>query len=275
MCAPSPPATPDYAGSAREQGAANIEAAKTQGRINNPNVISPYGTQQVTWNGDQPTMTQKFSPEQQAIFDQSNQNKLGLNQLAGQGTDALKGVVGTGVDFGNIPAAPTSGGVNQRVIDSMMGRVNEDYGKATDEANSSLIAAGIRPGTQAYDDRMQLLQRGKNDASQQAVLAGYQQGNTQFGQETAARKDAIAEYLSKRQIPLNEITALMSGSQVNNQFATPGYAQNAQVQAAPLFGATQQKGAWDQGLYNVGAAQAGNMQSGLFGLGGALLAGGK
>ncbi len=274
-CAPAPPAPPDYAGSAREQGVANIEAAKVQGKINNPNVISPYGTQIVTWNGDQPTMTQKFSPDQQAIFDQSNQNKIGLNQLAGQGTDALKGVVGTGVDFGSIPAAPTSGGVNQRVIDSMMGRVNEDYGKATDDANSSLIAAGIRPGTQAYDDRMQLLQRGKNDAAQQAVLAGYQQGNTQFGQETAARKDAIAEYLSKRQIPLNEITALMSGSQVNNQFATPGYAQNGQVAPAPLFGATQQKAAWDQGLYNVGAAQAGGIQSGLFGLGGALLAGGK
>jgi hypothetical protein len=275
MCAPSPPAAPDYAGAAQQQGAANIEAAKVQGKINNPNVYSPYGTQVVTWAGDQPTLNQQFSPEQQAIFDASNKNKLGLNELAGQGTDALKGVVGTGVNFGDIPSAPTSGGVNQRVIDSMMGRVNEDYKKSTDETNSQLVAAGIRPGTKAYDDRMQLLQRGKNDAAQQAVLAGYQQGNTQFGQETQARKDAIAEYLSKRQIPLNEITALMSGSQVNNPFAMPGYAQNSQVAPAPLFGATQQKAAWDQGLYNVGAAGAGNIQSGLFGLGGALLAGGK
>lgn len=275
-CAPSPPPVPDYAGAAKEQGAANAEAAKLQGKINNPNVFSPYGQQTVEWNGgDVPNITQKFSPEQQAIFDQSNQNKLGLNQLAGQGTDAAKGVIGQQVDFGGAPAAPTSGGVNQRVIDSMMGRVNEDYGNATGEANSSLIAAGIRPGTKAYDDRMQLLQRGKNDASQQAVLAGYQQGNTQFGQETAARKDAIAEYLSKRQVPLNEITALMSGSQVSNPFSTPGYAQNSQVAPAPLFGATQQQGAWGQGLYNVGAAQSGNLQSGLFGLGGALLGGGR
>ncbi len=275
MCAPSPPPAPDYAGAAKEQGAANVEAARTQGKINNPNVINPYGTQTVTWNGDQPTMTQQFSPEQQAIFDQSNKNKLGLNELAGQGTDAAKGVIGQQVDFGGIPAAPTAGKVNQRVIDAMMGRVNEDYGKATDENNSSLIAAGIRPGTKAYDDRMQLLQRGKNDASQQAVLAGTQQGNVEFGQDTQSRKDAIAEYLSKRQVPLNEITALMSGSQVNNPFATPGYAQNGQVAPAPVFGATQQQGAWDQGLYNVGAAQAGNMQSGLFGLGGAILGGGK
>lgn len=274
-CAPSPPPAPDYKAAADAQGAANIDAARVQGKINNPNVVNPYGTQTTTWNGDQPTMTQTFSPEQQAIFDQSNQNKLGLNQLAGQGTDAAKGVIGQNVDFGGAPAAPTSGGVNQRVIDAMQSRTNEDYGKATDESNSQLIAAGIRPGTKAYDDRMQLLQRGKNDANQQAVLAGYQQGNTQFGQETAARKDAIAEYLSKRQVPLNEITALMSGSQVSNPFSTPGYAQNGQVNPAPLFGATQQQGAWNQGLYNVGAAGAGNLQSGLFGLGGAILGGGK
>src|SRR5690348_15733569 len=50
MCAPSPPAPPDYQGAAQAQGEANAEAARIQGKINNPNVVSPYGTQQTTWS---------------------------------------------------------------------------------------------------------------------------------------------------------------------------------------------------------------------------------
>jgi hypothetical protein len=344
MCAPSPPPAPDYLGAAKQQGEANLDAAKLQGKINNPNVVNPYGTQATTYGSglnqeayntaqsnyesqlmkylnagganqqatiagpsgnrggfvgqipnpnfiakpsqpnqmdyilgdkDQPTLTQTFSPAQQALFDESNKAKLSLSQLATRGAGTAGEVLGKNVDLSGMPGAPTSGGVNQRVIDSMMGRVNEDYGKATDEKNSSLIAAGIRPGSTAYDNSMQLLQRGKNDASQQAVLAGYQQGGKEFEQDTASRRNAIAEYMAQRQTPLNEITALMSGSQVSNPFSVPAYAQNAQVAPAPLFGATQQAANWQSDLYNAQAAQAGNLQQGLFSLGGAgLMAGG-
>ena len=46
---PSPPATPDYAGAAREQGAANEATARLQGRFNNPNVYGPLGSQTVSF----------------------------------------------------------------------------------------------------------------------------------------------------------------------------------------------------------------------------------
>jgi len=46
---PSAPAPPDYAGAAAAQGAANLETAKAQGRMNNPNVVGPLGSQTVTW----------------------------------------------------------------------------------------------------------------------------------------------------------------------------------------------------------------------------------
>lgn len=46
---PSPPPAPDYAGAAREQGAANEATARLQGRISNPNIIGPLGGQTVTW----------------------------------------------------------------------------------------------------------------------------------------------------------------------------------------------------------------------------------
>jgi hypothetical protein len=270
MCAPSPPPTPDYRGAAAEQGAANVDAARAQGKLNNPNVYSPYGSQTVSYDGDQPTITQTFSPQQQAVFDQSNQTKLKLSQLSGQGAEALQGVVGKGVDFGDAPAAPGDySSMRNQAIDAMMARPKEDYARATDQKQSDLIAAGIRPGTKAYADQMQLLQRGLNDAGTQAAVNAGSLTSQAYQMDQDRRKQAITENLAKRQIPLNEITALMSGSQVSNPFSTPGFAQNAQVGAAPVFAAQQMSSQWDRDNATAAAAQAGNLQSGLFQLGAA------
>src|SRR5262245_42825670 len=90
----SSPPPPDYAGAAREQGAANAEAARIGGRMNNPNIISPYGHQTVTWgDGDQPTVTQTLNPETQRIFDAQQQTRLGLADLSNRGTDIARGVL--------------------------------------------------------------------------------------------------------------------------------------------------------------------------------------
>ena len=275
MGSPDPPPPPDYKGAANEQGAANIETARIQGKMNNPNVNNPLGTQTVTWDGDQPTVNQAYSPEQQAIFDQSNQSKLALGRLNLQGSRALEGVVGKQVSFDGMPAAPGSyDDMRKRVIDAQMGRVNEDYGRATDQASSSLIAAGIRPGSVAYNDKIQLLQRGLNDAKQQAEGSATSQVQAAQNMDTQRRKDAIAEYLSQRQVPLNEITALTSGSQVSNPFAVPGYAQNTSIAPPPIFDAAQLQAQDSMDRYNARAASADATQSGLFGLGGSAMGAG-
>jgi hypothetical protein len=48
---PSQPAAPDYAGAATAQGQANIDAARLSAKLGNPNIISPYGNQTVTFGG--------------------------------------------------------------------------------------------------------------------------------------------------------------------------------------------------------------------------------
>ena len=61
--APSAPPAPDYAAAARSQGAANLETARAQGRMSNPNIITPYGTQTVSWgNQRQGTPQQAVAP---------------------------------------------------------------------------------------------------------------------------------------------------------------------------------------------------------------------
>ena len=50
---PSPPPPPDYAASAQAKGAANIDTARVQARLSNPNVNTPYGSQTVTYGQPQ------------------------------------------------------------------------------------------------------------------------------------------------------------------------------------------------------------------------------
>ncbi|OGT54241.1 MAG: hypothetical protein A3E01_00190 [Gammaproteobacteria bacterium RIFCSPHIGHO2_12_FULL_63_22] len=112
MCAPDPPPPPDYAGAAQAQGAANIDAARATAKLSNPNVINPYGTQTVTYgvNGDQDqaTVNQTFSPEQQALYDNSVQVKGLLGGLGVTGATALQGVIGKNLDLSTAGALPTA-----------------------------------------------------------------------------------------------------------------------------------------------------------------------
>ena len=62
---PSPPAAPDYTGAAQAQGAANVDTARLQGKISNPNIIGPLGSQTVTFG--------------QPIFDQAGYDKAMAN----------------------------------------------------------------------------------------------------------------------------------------------------------------------------------------------------
>ena len=70
---PAAPAAPDYAGAAREQGQANIDAARLSARLSNPNIISPYGNQTVTYGGT-PTFDQSGYDAAMAAY-QNQQNQ--------------------------------------------------------------------------------------------------------------------------------------------------------------------------------------------------------
>lgn len=62
MCAPSPPPPPDYSAAAKAQGEANVEAARINARVNNPNIITPYGNQTVTWGNLSATPAPSSTP---------------------------------------------------------------------------------------------------------------------------------------------------------------------------------------------------------------------
>ena len=128
---PKPPATPDYTGAAVAQGAANLEAAKQSAYMSNPNIYTPLGSQQVTWNKqstvdqtaynkameqfradvasgkpvqappdvkdftvtiEQPTIRQELTPAAQKTLEAQQATELGLANLGQQAIGKVGGI---------------------------------------------------------------------------------------------------------------------------------------------------------------------------------------
>ena len=330
----------DYASAAKAQGIANLEAARATAKLNNPNIINPYGTQTVTYGGeptfdaqgydsaykkyqedlaaynaapkspsystantqwrgilggnmgrgapsapvapdrnaffrgsgdpDVGTVTQKLSPAEQNIYNKNVQQRTNIGDVGITGSEALKDIIGQKIDFSGAPAVGDGAETREKVFNASMARVNEDTANQRDQRNSELIAAGIRPGTKAYDDAQNLISRQFNDARGNAEINAGDAANKQFGMDTQNRQQYISELLAQRQTPLNEINALLSGSQVNNPFAgNLGYQAGANVQAAPIFAGAQAQGQADLNAFNAKQAGGNSFMGGLFSLGAA------
>ena len=164
---------------------------------------------------------------------------------------------------------------------------NQAYNQAVQQnlqQGLSVQDAQNRAAQQMFGQRMDIqglyntaLAQNQNAALQQQAAANAAQAQdfnqrlqaAQFG--NTALQQSLAQQLALRNQPLNEITALMSGSQVQMpQFQ--GYT-GANVAAAPVFGAAQAQGDFAQKNYQNQMAGYNNQMSGLFGLGGALAQG--
>jgi len=283
------PAAPDYAGAAVAQGAANLEAARATARLSNPNMYTPYGSQTVSYNGDIPTVTQTLTPTAQRTLEAQQNVDFSLSNLAQKGTGIASNVldkpfsfngpaVQTSLDLSNVAKMPVNAGTTGQ--EAIMARLEPSLAKQRTSTETQLINQGLRPGTEAYNNAIQLLGQQENDARQQAALQGLNldiganaqgfnqalQGG-QFG--NTAQQQALAEAIQQRQMPLNEINALTSSSQIQNpQF---GAYTGANVAPAPIAQATAQQGQFAQNAYNQQVASQNANTAGLFSLGGAAL----
>lgn len=288
---PAAPAAPDYTGAAVAQGTANLDAARATAKLSNPNIYSPYGNQTVTYEGDTPTITQTLTPEAQKTLNEQQQGQYGLAALGNQGVANASAVFNTPFSFGG-PAVQTSldtSGIAKMPVnagttgqEAIMSRLEPSLAKNRVSTETQLINQGLRPGSEAYDNAIKLLGQQENDQRTQAALQGigldtsanaqgYNQAlqSGQFG--NTAQQQSLAQAITQRQLPLNEINALMSGSQIQN----PQFQQytGANVQAAPIANATAQQGAFAQNLYNQDVGTYNQNLAGLYSLGGAAVRG--
>jgi hypothetical protein len=256
MNASQAPAAPDPVKTAQAQAESNVKTSTTQQQLNMVDQTNPYGTQSYTQNGTWADGTPRFSmktelsaPEQrnqdqQWEFDNLT-NTLGINQ-----TKKLTGLLDTPFKLDN---AATEG----RLMELGRKRLDPVLQERNAALESKLYNQGVMPGTEAYDRAMRADTEGQNDAYNQLLLTGRGMANT--------------ELTAERNQPINEITALMSGGQVNQpQF---GNTPQTSVANTDVAGITQQ--GYENSLipWKQKNSQNQALMSGLFSLGGAALGG--
>lgn len=146
----------------------------------------------------------------------------------------------------------------------MMGRFDSDLGRRRESVTADLLARGIPVGSKGFETEMDRLERARNDALQQATVAADAKAMDE-------RRQAITEALAERQIPLNEVSAFRTGSQIQPLHFSSVQGQN--VQAAPMFNAAQASGTAAQQAYANEVGAYNNALSGLFHLGSAAIMG--
>lgn len=246
----SSPKPESAASQAAAQSGLNRDTALTQQQINMVNQVTPDGN--LTYNqtgtsyftdskGNKVstptyTATTSLSPQQQAIKAQTDAASLNLGTLANQQSAAIKDQLSKPFQFTNDDASNWA-------YDLASQRVLPQQQKNQQALESQLISSGIRRGTAAWDSEMGRLTNANTDQLNQLALNGRSQ----------AYQEALTEYNN----PLNSISALMSGSQVQNPTfaATP----TASLQSPNYMQASQNNYAQQQ------QASAGKL-GGLFGL---------
>lgn len=321
MCSPDPPPPPDYAGAARAQGEANLEATQYDAAINRPDEYDPWGSR--TWTlrpGADPKNPQpgdyiartSLTPDQQAILDANERIAQAFLRTGENALSRVGAGIGAPIDLGGLPQArtvsdrlPTLAGapalptdanaVTERVTGALLDRLRPELDRRAEQTRTQLIASGNDVGSVGYGAEMERGDKAANDAMLAAIVAGREAGSRSIsdqlalrgqavgeqgqlagqlmsatGQDNALRIQALQELLNLRTVPINEVNALRTGSQVT----APQFGQiwnGANTAAAPVFDAMMARGAYDQNTYNQKMAGYNALLSGLAGMGGAWL----
>lgn len=248
----SSPSPPDPAKTAAAQGAMNRETAITQQQLNMTNQYNPWGSVEYAKTGTQgfqdskgnwietPTYSQTttLSPEQQAIFDQTQAAQSNMAGIAQEQSSFLQDYLGEPFEFNNQDAANWA-------YDLGAQRLDPRFAQQQQQLETDLVNRGIRPGSAAYDQEMARFEQTRNDAYNQLQLTG--------------RSQAFSEAQQTRSQPINELTALLSGSQITNPGTqSPGTPQTG-VAGVDYTGLVNQQ-------YQGELAQSQAAMGGMFGL---------
>jgi hypothetical protein len=263
----SAPPPPDYAGAARLTAEGNLDAARANIAANRVNQYTPYGSLEYQVSGEDKfgnpmwKATQSLSPAQQQLLDYQNQTSLGLGQLAGKGLGYVSNMLDTPFDTSQLPS--TGFDPSQTYQDAYMQRLQPQIEQGREALDVKLANQGIPVGSEAYKRAMLAQSQRENDLLAAATTQG-------FGVGQQARQAALQEQAYLRNEPLNTLSAVRTGAQVQGPtFVNPP--MQANTAGADLLGATQMGYNAQMGAANAQNAANNAMTQGLFSLGGAAL----
>lgn len=251
------PKAPDPGATAAAQGQWNSFTAQQTQAMNMIGQNSPWGSLNYEQTGNQTiidpngkqivvpkyTANTKLTPEQQAIFNQTQAAQTNLAGLANNQSKFLTEYMSKPFEFNNQDA-------ENWAYDLASQRILPQQQQQQDALRTQLVNQGIRPGTAAWNAEMGRMTNANTDQMNQLALTG--------------RSQAFGENLATRNQPLNEIIGLMSGSQVQAPGSTFAQTPQVGVGGVDYTGLVNQK-------YQSEVQNSQNMMGGLFGLGSSLI----
>mgnify|MGYP003343664622 CR=1 FL=1 len=252
--APSAPAAPNYTQAAQATAAGNMIGQ-----------VTPYGNLSYAQSGTDAsgnpmyTATQTLSPTEQKLLQGQQNTALQLQGYA----PGVASQIGQNVSQPFNPTLP-SYGINpgQSYQQAEMQILQPQLQHQQDMLNNKLANQGIQPGSEAYTNAQNQLANNQNNLLAQATTQGLNAGLT-------ANQQAYNQALTNYNLPLNTLSALRTGSQVQNP-SFVNSAQQATTSGADILGATQMGYNAQMGGFNAANAAQSNLNSGLMGLGGTL-----
>lgn len=173
----------------------NLNAAR-------PNQTNPFGS--LTWEQDpttgQWTQSVGLSDAQQGL----------MGGLTGAANTALGGYDASNIDFSTLGEMPKVGGYNQQAIDTMRALQAPQLEQQRAAQEAKLAAMGLNTGSgRAWENAQRAIGTNENQADMQAILAGINQGNTEYGQAMQGRQQGVNEMLGQKQANLGQLSGLM------------------------------------------------------------------
>jgi hypothetical protein len=260
MGKPDAPTPPDPKATAAASTATNVGTAIANSNLQNVNQVTPNGSLTYSQSGTykwtdpntgqsydipQYTATTALSPDQQKLQDLSNQTKTNLGQIGLDASSRIGGILSTPFNANKA--------VEDKITALGSARLDPQFQRESDALTTKLSNQGLQPGSAAWNAQMTQFGQNKNDAYNQLYLNGSNQ--------------AFQQSLAERNQPINEVTALMSGSQVSN----PSF-QNTNEPTIPTTdtaGIINQSYAQQQQAYQSQMQQYNQIMGGMFGLGAA------
>ena len=257
MGKPKAPKPPDPAKTAAAQTGTNIGTAIANTAMGQVNQITPDGTLTYDQTGTytyrdpqsgnvydlpQYTATTALSPEQQAIQEQNRAAQFNLASTANERSEFLK-------DY--LPGTEAlTDQIDNKLYELGAERLDPRFSRQEDQLRTRLANQGVVAGSEAWKREMDQFGEGRNDAYNQLMLQGRGQAPSEVN------------------TPINQITALLSGSQVSNpQVAMSSPSQMPTVDYAGLVSNNYNQ---QLNAYNQQQAQRGSMLGGLFDAGASL-----
>jgi hypothetical protein len=255
------PATPDYAGAAREQGAANVESARASAKLSNPNIYGPLGTQTVTYGT--PAFDQTAYDKAMADF-QANQGRSAdrpdIGKFTTQRTNDEGNVVGQDID---------QQGYQNALMDwlntSGKAPTREQYTTTADQ-DVPTIRQTLTPEAQATLDAQQRVQRSLAGLGEQGIGTAQSVLGQAFNPNLPGIQTSLGNYGQVAQTPdLSQYGQAGGGPQAGQLAETPNLSSYGQANA----------GVNAQGVnYGPQAGQygqaGGGPQAGMYGLAGSV-----